>query len=202
VMITKPFAVSKFEVTFAEWDACTAARACPKTVANWGREQMPVINVTWHDATDYARWLSRSTGKMYRLLTEAEWEYAARAGTTSRYSWGDDPGKGNANCAGCGSLWGYQQTAPVGQFKPNAFGLYDMHGNVWQWCEDVWHETYHGAPTDGSAWLEGGDGSQRVVRGGSWINYPLSLRAANRIGLTPAFRSSDIGFRLARTLNP
>jgi formylglycine-generating enzyme required for sulfatase activity len=149
---------------------------------------MPVINVGWDDATQYVRWLSRLTGKEYRLLTEAEWEYAARAGTQARYSWGDELGKGNANCVSCGSQWDGKQTAPVGSFKPNAFGLYDMHGNVFEWCEDVGHDTYEGAPTDGSARLQGGDPSLRVVRGGSWFDYPRSLRAACRGGVATVFR--------------
>src|SRR5262245_63389624 len=118
---------------------------------------MPVIDVSYSDAKQYVGWLSQLTGKEYRLLTEAEWEYAARAGGRTGYSWGDDLGVGNANCDGCGSPWDLKQTAPVGSFKPNAFGLYDMHGNVWEWVEDSWHETYDGAPTDGSAWLAGGD---------------------------------------------
>ena len=129
VTIAKPFALSKFEVTFEEWDACVAAAACPRVPDRWGREKMPVINVSWVDAKQYVSWLSQLTGKEYRLPTEAEWEYAARAGVNTRYSWGDDLGMGNANCDGCGSPWDLQQTAPVGSFKPNRAGLYDMHGN-------------------------------------------------------------------------
>jgi formylglycine-generating enzyme required for sulfatase activity len=127
VTVAKPFTVSKFEVTFEEWDACVAAAACPRVPDRWGRGEMPVINVSWRDAKQYVGWLSQSTGEEYRLLTEAEWEYAARAGANTRYSWGDDPGMGNANCDGCGSRWDLEQTAPVGSFKPNALGLYDMH---------------------------------------------------------------------------
>jgi formylglycine-generating enzyme required for sulfatase activity len=203
VTIAKPFAVGKTEVTFAEWDACVAAGACAKASdSGRGPGDQPAVNVSWNDAKEYVAWLSRITGKEYRLLSEAEWEYAARAGTTTAYSWGDEIGEGNANCGGCGSHWDKKQTAPVGSFKPNDFGLYDIHGNVWEWCEDVWHDNYTGAPIDGSAWLEGGDASRRVVRGGSWSNYPLFLRAANRsLGGTDG-RSNDIGFRLARTLNP
>ena len=122
VTVAKPIAVSKFEVTFEEWDACVAAAACPRVPDHWGRGEMPVINVSWGEAKQYAGWLSRLTGKEYRLLTEAEWEYAARAGANTRYSWGDDPGMGNANCDGCGSRWDRQQTAHVGSFKPNALG--------------------------------------------------------------------------------
>src|SRR5262249_38251231 len=133
VTVKTPFAVGKFAVTFDEWDACVAAAACPKAGEPWGREKMPAVNVTWEDAKQYVRWLSWLTGKEYRLLTEAEWEYAARAGTATRYYWGDEIGKGNANCDGCGSEWDGKQTAPVDSFKPNAFGLHDMAGNVWQW---------------------------------------------------------------------
>ena len=151
VTIGKPFAVSKFTVTFAEWDACVSAGGC-KTKPDdegWGRGRQPVIAVSWDDATkEYLPWLSRKTGKTYRLLTEAEWEYAARAGTATKYSWGDDIGKGNANCNGCGShQWAGQQTAPVGSFAANDFGLHDMHGNVWQWTQDCYADTYKTVPT-------------------------------------------------------
>jgi formylglycine-generating enzyme required for sulfatase activity len=168
VTIAKPFALGKTEVTFAEWDACVAAGACPNAPdSTWGRGDRPVINVSWNDAKQYVAWLSLS--KKYRLLSEVEWEYAARASTTTTYSWGDDIGKGNANCRGCGSEWDSRQTAPVGSFKPNAFGLYDMHGNVFEWVEDPWHGSDEGAPTDGSPWVEGGTISGHVVRGGSWL---------------------------------
>jgi formylglycine-generating enzyme required for sulfatase activity len=203
VTIAKPFAVGQTEVTFAEWDACVAAGACAKASDNtWGRGKQPVTNVSWDDAKEYVAWLSRITGEEYRLLTEAEWEYAARAGTTTAYSWGDEIGKGNANCNGCGSQWDLKQPAPVGSFKPNAFGLYDMHGNVYERVEDPLHLSYEGAPTDGTAWLQGGDARWRVVRGGSWLNNPRDLRAAMRSGLATGGRDFNAGFRLARTLNP
>jgi len=202
VSVAKPFAVSKFEVTFAEWDACVAATACAPAEDHWGRGDLPVINVSWHDARRYADWLSRATGKAYRLLSEAEWEYAACAGAATLYSWGDELGMGNANCQGCGSPWDLRQTAPVGSFKPNAFGLYDMHGNVWEWVEDAWHASYQGAPADGSAWLAGADPDYRVVRGGSWRNEGRSLRAANRVSRNVKVKFDTLGFRVARTIGP
>jgi formylglycine-generating enzyme required for sulfatase activity len=201
VTIAKPFALSKFEVTFEEWDACVAAAACPRAPDGWGRGTMPAINVSWVDAKQYVGWLSQLTGKEYRLPTEAEWEYAARAGADTRYSWSDDIGMGNANCYECGSQWGLQ-TAPVGSFKPNRFGLYDMHGNVWEWVEDTWHRDYDGAPTDGSAWLRGGDPSFRIVRGGSWRNESELVRAAVRFRRHVRVRFDTLGFRVARTLMP
>ncbi|MGH6829608.1 MAG: formylglycine-generating enzyme family protein, partial [Methylocella sp.] len=219
------FAIGKYEVTFDEYDEYffdeydVFLRNIDRNVGcreghrpkhpddgGWGRERQPVINVSWRDATCYAKWLTKKRGlddkHQYRLPTEAEWEYAARAGTKTRYSWGDDPGKGNANCEGCGSQWDGKQTARVGSFKPNAFGLYDMHGNVWEWVEDVWHDNYKGAPADGSAWLQGGDTSRRVVRGGSWVNDPLNLRTAYRDRGSTGIRGYDLGFRVARTLTP
>jgi formylglycine-generating enzyme required for sulfatase activity len=129
VTLTPPFAVSKFEVTFEEWDTCVAAAGCLRAADHWGRGEMPVINASWGDAKQYVAWLSQLTGKEYRLLTEAEWEYAARAGANTRYSWSDNPSSGNANCDGCGSPWDLKHSAPVGSLKPNAFGLHDMHGN-------------------------------------------------------------------------
>jgi formylglycine-generating enzyme required for sulfatase activity len=200
VTIARPFAASKFKVIFEEWDACAAAAACPQAADGWGRGRMPVINVSWRDAKQYVGWLSKLTGKDYRLLTEAEWEYAARAGATTRYSWGDEPGVGNANCNGCGSQWDLRQTAPAGSFKPNAFGIYDMHGNVWEWVEDTWRENYDGAPLDGSAWLGGGDPSYRVVHGGSWRNESELLRAAARDKRNINVRFDTLGFRVARTI--
>jgi formylglycine-generating enzyme required for sulfatase activity len=204
VTIRQPFAVGKFEVTFDEWDACVAHRGCTREPddRSWGRGRRPVMNVSWDDAKQYVAWIAKLTGKPYRLLTEAEWEYAARAGTTTTYSWGNDIGKGNANCDPCGSQWDNKQTAPVGSFKPYGFGLYDMHGNVWEWCEDVWHENYGGAPIDGTPWLQGGEATRRVVRGGSWLRSPQVLRAASRIRYPTDHRNDNLGFRLARTLNP
>ncbi|MEH2514006.1 formylglycine-generating enzyme required for sulfatase activity [Nitrobacteraceae bacterium AZCC 1564] len=202
VIITKPFAVSRFEVTFDDWDACRAAFACAQVPDHWGRGKMPVINVSWEDAKAYVVWLSQVTGKEYRLLTEAEWEYAARAGTTTAYYWGDDAAKGDANCNGCGGEWKLQQTAPAGSFKPNAFGLHDMLGNVWEWVEDPWHETYDGAPTDASAWLQDSDPNYRMIRGGSWRNESEQLRSAFRVRRNRLVEFDTLGFRVARTMTP
>jgi formylglycine-generating enzyme required for sulfatase activity len=201
ITIAKPFAVSKFDVTFADWDACYAVGGCPyASDSGFGREKRPVINVSWEDAQQYVAWFARMTGRPYRLLTEAEWEYAARAGTTTAYFWGDQIGVGNANCnGGCGSQWDNRQTAPVGSFAANKFGLYEMHGNVWQWVQDCYHSSYTGAPTDGSAWLDG-DCSRRLRRGGGWSYSPWILRSANRGADSPLNRSGFVGFRIARTL--
>jgi formylglycine-generating enzyme required for sulfatase activity len=201
VTIARPLAVSKFEVTFEQWDACVASGACPHVPDNnMGRGTQPVINVSWDDAQQYVAWMSTMTGRPYRLLSEAEWEYAARAGSTTAYSWGDEIGKNNANCSGCGSEWDSRRTAPVGSFAPNRFGLYDMHGNVWEWVEDCLHTSYAGAPTDGSAWIAQGDCNQRVVRGGSWAGYPVGLRSALRFWYSTDDHGTDLGFRVARTL--
>jgi formylglycine-generating enzyme required for sulfatase activity len=199
-MIVKPFAVSKFDATFADWDACVSVGGCPKASdSGWGRDTRPVINVSFDEAQTYVEWLSQMTGQPYRLLTEAEWEYATRAGTTTAYYWGGEIGKGNANCDGCGSEWDNRRTSPVRSFKPNAFGLYDMAGNVWQWVQDCYHGDYKEAPTDGSAWTNGGC-SDRVVRGGSWSYEPLFLRSALRIRLSTNSRTRGLGFRVGRTL--
>ncbi len=202
VVFAKAFAVSKYELTFGEWDACVAYGDCDPRVSDrgFGRGRQPVINVNWDDAQRYVSWLARMTGKPYRLLTEAEWEYAARAGTTTAYYWGDDIGKGNANCVFCGSQWDNKQTAPVGSFAPNQFGLYDMLGNVWEWVEDCGHNNYNGAPEDGSAWIAGGDCTGRVARGGNWFSGPEFLRAAFRSGSIADRRSMGSGFRVGRTL--
>ena len=203
VTIAQPFAVGVYEVTFAQWDMCRRDGGCshaPKD-SGWGRGSRPVMNVSWHDAKEYVRWLSRKTGKGYRLLSEAEWEYVARAGTKTRYWWGDEVGHGQANCDGCGSQWDDDRTAPVGSFAANAFGLYDVHGNVWEWVEDCWHGGYAGAPSDGSAWTAGGNCEYRVLRGGSWYNGTTFLRFAHRYRYTAGYQNYNLGFRVTRILD-
>ena len=208
VTIAQPFAVAKYQLIFADWDACVAGGGCNgyKPVdQGWGRGQQPVINVNWHDAQTYVAWLSEVTGKTYRLLTEAEYEYVARAGTTTTYPWGNDiklNGQAMADCNGCGSKWDNQQTAPVGSFSANKFGLYDMIGSVFEWTEDCLHKNYDGAPPDGSAWraANGGQCTNRILRGGSWGSSPDDLRSANRFSLTTDSRLIDNGFRVGRTL--
>ena len=149
----------------------------------------------------YTRWLSGQMGERYRLPSEAEWEYAVRAGTETAYSWGNEIGSNRANCDGCGRQWDGVQTAPVGSFSPNGWGLHDLHGNVLEWVQDCWNGSYQGAPTNGSAW-ESGDCSLRVLRGGSWIFRPRYLRSASRLRGTTANRIDLIGFRVARTIIP
>lgn len=193
VVIDRPFAAGKFEVTFDEWDACVREGGCAHKPGDrgWGRGRRPVIYVSWNDATQYVQWLSRKTGRNYRLLSEAEWEYVARAGTTTGYSYGDFVTPQQAN-------YYTRQTAPVGRYAPNAFGLYDMHGNVWEWTRDCWNDNYSGAPANGDAWVSG-DCSRRVFRGGSWDDYPWFLRSAERSNGTASVRLNDIGFRVGRT---
>ncbi len=201
VTIAYAFEISQYEVTFAEYDhfAKVTNRTLPDD-RGWGRENRPVINVSFDDAQAYAQWLSQQTGKKYRLPTEAEWEYVARAGTQTAYWWGDDIGKNNAVCDGCGSAWDNRQTAPVGSFKPNLFGLFDTAGNVWEWTQDCWHSNYDNAPKDGSAWLEkdGGDCGVRVVRGGSWVDFPQILRSAFRYRFNSVGAYIFLGFRISR----
>ena len=212
VTIAQPFAVGKYEVTFAEWDTCVSGGGCGGRRPNdygWGRGRRPVISVSWEDAVAYTRWLSEQTEQRYRLLSEAEWEYVARARTTTKYWWGDEIGQNRAHCNGCGSQWegGFYilalldplQTAPVGSFGPNGWGLYDVHGNVSEWMQDCWNESYAGAPSDGQAW-ESGDCSRRVVRGGFLYSDPRDLRSASRDGDTADLRSYGGGFRIARSL--
>jgi len=206
VKIARSFAAGKSTVTFDEWEACAKGCGCKgnpwPSDKGWGKGNRPVINVSWKDVHEFIEWLNRNdSAKPYRLLSEAEWEYAARAGSDTRYFWGDEIGKNRANCDGCGSQWDNKQTAPVDSFPANRFGLYDMHGNVWQWVEDCWIDSYKGAPDDGSAKTTG-DCSLRVLRGGSWYYRPRYLRAAQRSRGDTGHRSLNVGLRVARTLNP
>lgn len=215
VTIARPFAVGKFEVTFDEWDACVAEKACPAVDAGkWGRGKRPVINVTVIDAFTYAHWISRKTGKSYRLLSEAEWEYAERGGSAHARHWGPSIARA-CEFANVFDLTGqradpikrptapcddhFAGTAPAGSFKPNAFGLYDMLGNVFEYVADCWNSNYKSAPADGSAWATG-DCNQRTSRGGSWAMGPDEARSAFR-GYPSSVSSSDFdGFRVAMTL--
>jgi formylglycine-generating enzyme required for sulfatase activity len=201
VLIQKPFAIGKFEVTFADWDGCAADGGCLKNKIpsdeGWGKARRPVINVSWHDAKEYLTWLSRKTGKPYRLLSEAEWEYAARAGTSTKYAFGDSIDKQQARFSD--GKPGIGQTADVGSFAANAWGIHDMHGNVWEWVEDCYVPSYIEAPSDGSARANPGCPS-RVLRGGSWDYGPQDLRSAVRYKLPPVYRVDEIGFRVARDL--
>ena len=213
VTIAAPLAVGKYEVTFAEWDACVEAGGCAHRPGDegWGRGTRPVINVSWEDAQAYVAWVSRETGRPYRLLSEGEWEYVARAETTGTYWWdgwfstGADHAYANYGTDTCceGKAAGadrWMHTSPVGSFEANAFGLVDTAGNVGEWVADCWHDSYRGAPSDGSARTNGDCGS-RVLRGGSWYDSPRNLRSADRGGDGTGNRSSRVGFRLARTLD-
>jgi formylglycine-generating enzyme required for sulfatase activity len=197
-----------YAVTFEEYDAfCDATGREKPDDRRWGREQRPVINVSWDDANAYCAWLGSWTGERWRLPSEAEWEYACRAGTTTPFSFGATISTDQANydgnyTYGAGQKGVYRGgTTPVGSFPPNDFGLYDMHGNVWEWCADAWHGSYAapGRPDDGRAWLTDGP-SLRVLRGGSWNSDPSRLRSAVRFGYYPVFRNDDVGFRVARTV--
>ena len=194
------FRLGKYEATFAQWDACVADGGCGGYTPDdrgWGRGNRPVIHVSWDDIQGFVDWLNDKTGGSFRLPTEAEWEYAARAGSTTKYSWGNRIGSNRANCDGCGSRWDYVRTAPVGSFSANAWGLHDMHGNVWEWVQDCWNKNYKGAPGDGRAWTSG-DCSRRVIRGGSWFYGPGDVRSADRDRDARARRNVGFGFRLAQ----
>jgi formylglycine-generating enzyme required for sulfatase activity len=224
VEIKEPFAVGRFEVTFEEWDAAQEDTNWERVTGlaprkpedeGWGRGRRPVINVSWNDARAYVKWLSQRTGQTYRLLREAEWEYAARAGTTAAYPWGHDASHDFANyglnecCEGVSigkDRW--INTAPVGSFPANKYGLHDMSGNVQEWLADNWQASYlNWRPNDGDlprgiAISPNTDASHRVVRGGSWLLPPRNLRSASRQGRDPVSRGAALGFRVARTLTP
>jgi formylglycine-generating enzyme required for sulfatase activity len=195
VAIPARFQLGRYPVTFDEYDRFAEATGRKRPDDDgWGRARRPAINVSWEDARAYAEWLAKETKKPYRLPSEAEWEYACRAGTTTRYAFGDELTESQANFD-----HKIGKTTPVGDYPPNAWGLHDMHGNVWEWVEDCWNDSYQGAPGDGSARTEG-DCSRRVLRGGSWSYDPRVLRSANRSRSTSHYRYSSVGFRVARTL--
>ncbi len=190
----KPFAISRYPISVREWNECAAAKACAFVAT--GKDDAPVTNVSWSDAKQYVGWLADATRKAYRLPSEAEWEYAARGGTQTKYWWGDQFQSGMANCKNCSDVAAAEQPIKAGSFKPNPFGLYDMGGGVDQWIEDCWHKNYHGAPADGSAWVEGDCGSH-VIRSGSWRNDAQYVRPSNRDSYDTNVRYPTHGFRVA-----
>lgn len=211
------FLMGRYDVTVAEWQACTRAGACRDNADGTATGPgYPVTEVSWYDAMDYVKWISTITGKPYRLPSEAEWEYAARAGSPDQYPWGnnenvacqhanlfDEAGRARFPAwhwaVGCND--GYAMTSPVGHYPPNAWGLYDMVGDVWEWLADCWHANYDGAPGDGSAWVEP-DCTKHVNRGGGWGNHPRSARVSARDGDLSSGRSDGMGFRVARDRVP
>ncbi len=193
------FYMGAHEVTFAQYAPYRKEMGLKiPDDSGWGRGNRPVINVSWNDAVQFARWLSNKTGKKFRLPSEAEWEYAARGGTMTRFYWGAEVGKNNANCAGCGMPWDGKQdmTSEVGSFPANPFGLFDMAGNVYEWIYDSRHENYDGAPTDGSAWRDDPHEPQRITRSGSWDFDPAEATSARRCWDGHDHKSNDTGFRL------
>ncbi|QCC01551.1 Sulfatase-modifying factor enzyme domain-containing protein [Cupriavidus necator] len=200
VTIGQPFAIGRYEVTVEQWNACADAGGCQRvpTVAD-SAKNAPVRDVSWDDAQQYVAWLSKTTGKSYRLPTEAEWEYAARGGTASAYWWGDQMRKGNANCKDCGDPWSQDAPAAVGTFAANPYGLHDVNGSVWEWVADCWHSSYKGAPADGRVWNENACGA-RVIRGGSWREGANYMVSSTRFKYSPSVRQSQNGFRVARDM--
>jgi len=195
VTLRAPLAVGVFEVTFAEWDACLTAGACSHRPNDqgWGRGRQPVVNVSWDDTQQYLRWLTARTGKQYRLLTEAEWEFAVRAGSNRPFTMGNAINEGLANYGGT-----VARARPVGSYPANRFGLHDMHGNVWEWVQDCHERTYTNAPSDASEPVIISGCAWRVLRGGSWSNAQQFLRSAMRHGMSAGSRADNIGFRVAR----
>ncbi len=214
VALAQPFAIGKYEVTFAEWDACVAKGGCRHKPSDEGagRGKRPVVNVSWGDAVEYVNWLAKSTGKPYRLPTEAEWEYAARGVTSATaasqpFSTGPTIGYRQANYdanfvyGSTGKMGVYRQaTVDVGSLPRNPFGLHEMHGNVWEWVQDCYEPHYRAAPTDGSA-VSSGECRLRVLRGGAWNYYPWMLRSAYRYATAADVRLNNAGLRVALSLS-
>ncbi len=201
VNIAKPFAIGRYEITFKEWIACLNAGFCDVNPDDhkWGKRGRPVINITWDQAKTYTKWLSQKTGHRYRLPSEAEWEYAHRAGTTTDFWWGKEPGENNANCKDCKSEWSAKSSAPIGSFKPNPFGLYDTTANVFEWVEDCWNPDHQGAPNTTEPRMTG-DCKFRVIRGGSFYYFNKVARASYRAKNPPGVKSYWLGFRVVREL--
>lgn len=204
-VILRGFSAGKYEVTWKEWEACVRGGGCdgsgPQSEGGdegWGKGRRPVINVSWEDAQSYGRWISGKTGKDYRLLSESEWEYMARAGSVTKYPWGNTASHEQANYYGATGSDQWVNTSPVGSFSANRFGVYDVIGNVWEWTEDCYHESYSGAPVNEAAWTSG-ECKYRVERGGAWSGDSRLGRSAIRDGYTPSVRVNSVGFRLART---
>lgn len=200
VAINEPFAIGKYEITVEQWDACAQAGACPRISADASRSRTsPVRDVSWDDAQLFVQWLSKTSGKNYRLPTEAEWEYAMRGGTSSRYWWGDQMQTGKANCKECGEPWQRDAPVSVGSFAPNPYGLHDMNGSVWEWVSDCWHNSYKGAPADARSWDES-NCRVRVIRGGSWREGASYMPSSTRFKYDASVRHSQNGFRVVRDL--
>jgi formylglycine-generating enzyme required for sulfatase activity len=200
VTISAPFAIGKYEVTVEQWNACADANGCPRLSPDTNSvKNAPARDLSWDDAQLYVKWLAKTTGKPYRLPTEAEWEYADRAGTTTKYWWGDQMRKGQANCKGCGDPWHQEGPETVGSFAPNPNGLYDMNGNVWEWVSDCWHNSYQNAPGDGHTWDAPGC-NMRVIRGGSWREGSDYMLTSTRFKYSQSVRQSQDGFRVAKDL--
>lgn len=196
VSISTPFAIGKHEVTVEQWNACVDGGGCPR-VGSGLPGTTPIRDISWDDVQQYLKWLSKSTGKSYRLPSEAEWEYAARAGTTSRFWWGEQMRPGHANCKDCGDPWSQDGPANVGSFAANAFGLYDVSGSVWEWTSDCWHPSFKGAPDNGKSW-EAPNCRERVIRGGSWRDGVSYMPVTTRFKYSASVRYSQNGFRVAR----
>ena len=202
VTVDKPFAIGKYEITVREWNACVEAGPCQPT-AQYARAhpKAPIRDVSWIDAQQYVKWLSTSTGATYRLPSEAEWEYAQRGGTATRYWWGDRMAPGKANCNDCGPPWQIDAPAEAGSFAPNPNGLHDMNGSVWEWVQDCWHNSFSQAPGDAVAWQDQPACEARVVRGGAWRDPAPFMAASTRASADPAARNSQHGFRVAREVD-
>lgn len=201
ITIYQPLAVGRFEVTFEEWDACHLEGGCSRKVhdRDWGRQKRPVINVLYSDIQEYLRWIREKTSSYYRLPSEAEWEYAARAGTNTEYWWGDKMIKGYANCRNCGTKWSGIKSAPVGSFKSNPWGLYDLHGNLLEYVEDCWANNHTTVPKNALPYLKPNCRS-RVIKGGAWYYLPKTSRSAYRAKNDTRVFSYFIGFRVLREI--